>query len=409
MIKVAILVDLELNDLAGGHVKFWERMSYAIKDSNDKFKLTVFFLGKKYEKKIIGKNVVFITLKPYLSSRILKPFGVDADSTDLFPINFKLFFILRNFDVIHSTDQLFSMARTAKYASIIWKIPLTTSLHTDTPSYSGYYIKRIFNKFPKFLDYLFIKKLRLDVTVPRKQRIKIQNYIRYCKKAMINDQLSFNQFKFSKDQREKITKLSRGVNKEVFKKKEINKDFLRKKYGILKNQKVIFFCGRVHELKGVILLSKIHKIIKRKINVVSILAGEDIHGEECIKIGGDKIKLIGYKTENEIASFYNLCDLFVFPSKYEIGPQVVLEAKSCGAICVVSPEGGGKRIYKSGEDGLIIKQYDAKKWGEAILKLLQNKKKMNLMKKKILSEFQPKSWNNVFEEFFLNSWKEIVE
>jgi len=226
---------------------------------------------------------------------------------------------------------------------------------------------------------------------------------------MINDQLSFNQFKFSKDQREKIIKLSRGVNKEVFKKKEINKDFLRKKYGILKNQKVIFFCGRVHELKGVILLSKIHKIIKRKINVVSILAGEDIHGEECIKIGGDKIKLIGYKTENEIASFYNLCDLFVFPSKYEIGPQVVLEAKSCGAICVVSPEGGGKRIYKSGEDGLIIKQYDAKKWGESILKLLQNKKKMNLMKKKILSEFQPKSWNNVFEEFFLNPWKEIVE
>ena len=69
---------------------------------------------------------------------------------------------------------------------------------------------------------------------------------------MINDQLSFNQFKFSKDQREKIIKLSRGVNKEVFKKKEINKDFLRKKYGILKNQKVIFFCGRVHELKRVI-------------------------------------------------------------------------------------------------------------------------------------------------------------
>ena len=32
----------------------------------------------------------------------------------------------------------------------------------------------------------------------------------------------------------------------------------------------------------------------------------------------------------------NICDLFVFPSLYETGPQVVMEAKSCGALCVVS-------------------------------------------------------------------------
>ena len=40
----------------------------------------------------------------------------------------------------------------------------------------------------------------------------------------------------------------------------------------------------------------------------------------------------------------NICDLFVFPSLYETGPQVVMEAKSCGALCVVSPKGGGRRI-----------------------------------------------------------------
>ena len=32
----------------------------------------------------------------------------------------------------------------------------------------------------------------------------------------------------------------------------------------------------------------------------------------------------------------NVCDLFVFPSLYETGPQVVMEAKSCGALCLVS-------------------------------------------------------------------------
>ena len=36
----------------------------------------------------------------------------------------------------------------------------------------------------------------------------------------------------------------------------------------------------------------------------------------------------------------NICDLFVFPSLYETGPQVVIEAKLCEAVCVVSPNGG---------------------------------------------------------------------
>lgn len=408
MKKVAILVDLELNNYAGGHVKFWERISYAIKDLNKEFRLTIFFLGKKFEKKKISKNIIYVTLKPFLSSKILRPLGVDADSTDLFPVNFKLFFILRNFDIIHSTDQLFSMARTAKYASRFWKIPLTTSLHTDTPSYSGYYIKKIFKKFPKFLGIIFINKLKLDILITKKQRINIQKYIVHCKKAMINDELSFDQFNFPKDLKKKITRLSRGVDKNVFKKININEIKLRKEYGISKDQKVIFFCGRIHELKGVILLSKIHKILKKKIDVVSLLAGQNIHGKECLKLGGNKIKLIGYKSQRELSLLYNFCDLFVFPSKFEIGPQVVLEAKSCGTICVVSPDGGGKRIHKNGVDGLIIQKYDADEWGNQILKLLKDKKKISFMRNKILSEFQPKSWKNVYDEFFYKNWNEIL-
>ena len=33
MKNIAILVDLELTNSAGGHVKFWERASYSIKNS----------------------------------------------------------------------------------------------------------------------------------------------------------------------------------------------------------------------------------------------------------------------------------------------------------------------------------------------------------------------------------------
>ena len=119
-----------------------------------------------------------------------------------------------------------------------------------------------------------------------------------------------------------------------------------------------------------------------------------------------------YVTEscrNEISNLYNLCDLFVFPSKYEIGPQVVLEAKSCGAIPVVYPTGGGKRISKSGEDGIIIQEYDSAVWASEINKLLNDKKKINYMRSKILDEFKPMSWKKIFQKFFINEWNLILK
>ena len=109
-----------------------------------------------------------------------------------------------------------------------------------------------------------------------------------------------------------------------------------------------------------------------------------MHGRKCVQIGGKRVKVIGYVDENEISKLYNLCDLFVFPSKYEIGPQVVLEAKACGAIPIVSPTGGGKRVYKNGEDGIVIDFYNAKIWANEIKKLFKNKKQTDYMRKKIL-------------------------
>ena len=409
MKNIAILVDLELTTSSGGHVKFWERASYSIKNSCKKFHFSLFFLGDSFKKKKIGKNVTFYTLKPIISSKVLKPLGVDADATDLFPINPRLFVILKNFDLIHTTDQLFTMAKTGLYASRFWKIPLTTSLHTDTPSYSGYYIKKIFKKFPRFIYFLLIEKMKLHHRIPEKQKLRMNNYLIHCDKGMLNDRIPFKKYNFQSDVLDKISKLSRGVDQNIFKRKKIDKNYFFKKYEITKEDKIILFSGRIHELKGVFLLSETHKILKKQMKIVSILAGQNIHGDKCLEIGGSKIKLIGYVDQNEISNLYNLCDLFVFPSKYEIGPQVVLEAKSCGAIPVVYPTGGGLRISKSGEDGIIIPKYDSAVWASEIKKLLNNKKKINYMRNKILNEFKPMSWNKIFQKFFIDEWNLILK
>ena len=91
-IRVAVLVDLFLNQQAGGHVKYWQRISESISFLKIDYHLTIFFLGFKNEKSKINKNINFVTIKPVVSSGILKFIGIDADITDLSPINMRLFF-----------------------------------------------------------------------------------------------------------------------------------------------------------------------------------------------------------------------------------------------------------------------------------------------------------------------------
>ena len=93
------------------------------------------------------------------------------------------------------------------------------------------------------------------------------------------------------------------------------------------NSKIIFFCGRIHELKGAQFLAKIHKSLKSKGHKIStFLAGENHQGTQCKKIGGDNLFILDYLEEKEISIMMNICDFFILPSLHETGPQVIYEA-----------------------------------------------------------------------------------
>ncbi len=407
MKRVAILIDLELSNKSGGHVKFWEKICESLLREKLEIKMDIFFLGKVRKKRKLNNFINFKINKPILSSKILKVVGIDADYTDLFPLNPILFFELKKYDLIHTTDQLFSMSKTAKLASFIWKIPLTTSYHTDTPSYTKHYILKMFSSYPSFLSSIFIKKIKLHQKISENQKIWIQKYFNFCEKVMIDFKTlskDFSKIKKSK----KLVNLERGINKEVFKKIKINKRNFYEKFKIPLENKILFFCGRIHELKGANFLAKIHKNLREKgVRVTTILTGEDIHGDECKKIGGQNLIITNYLNQNEVASFMNVCDLFVFPSLYETGPQVVLEAKSCGALCLVSPNGGGRTI-RHNFDGIIISKYLINEWVKVIYSLLKEKKKISEIKYNLQKYNTSPSWKNVFFTVFYKNWKKVL-
>ena len=405
MKRIAILIDLELSNKSGGHVKFWEKICESLLEDNLEIKIDIFFLGKAKNERKFNNFINFKIKKPILSSKILKIVGIDADYTDLFPLNLSLFFELKKYNLIHTTDQLFTMSKTAKLASLIWKIPLTTSYHTDTSSYTKYYILKIFSYLP--LSSFFIKKIKLHQKISENQKIKIQKYFNFCDKVMINfKSLSEGFSKIKKNK--KIVNLERGINKEVFKKIKINKNSFYKTFNIPLENKILFFCGRIHELKGAIFLAKIHKkLVENGLPVTTILTGEDIHGDQCKKIGGQDLIITNYLNQNEVANLMNICDLFVFPSLYETGPQVVMEAKSCGALCVVSPKGGGRKISHN-FDGIIISKYLVNEWVKVINNLLKEKKKISKIKNNLQKYNRSTSWRDIFFNVFYKNWKKVM-
>ena len=409
MNKVAVLIDLEFSEKSGGHVKFWQRIYESLKKEKLDYKLEFFFLGNENTKIIINNSISLNIIKPILSSKLLRRIGVDADTTDLAPINPWLFKKLKSFDLIHTTDQLFTMAKTAKKVSKKFNIPLTTSFHTDAPSYSEFYVKKILNYFPNFFFNFMIRKLNVHKKIKHHQEKKILDFFSSCKKIMINKTISFN-YDEKKINPRQIIKLERGIDKKIFKRRIVDKKKFLKSYDLPVNSKIIFFCGRIHELKGAVFLSQVHKSLKsRGHNISTFLAGENLQGAQCKKIGGDNLFILDYLKEKEISIMMNICDFFILPSLHETGPQVIYEAKQCQAICIVSPGGGGRAIKKNGEDGIIINDYNVDVWCKKISNLISNKKTLDFIKRKLKNDNTQKSWKDIFFLKFDSNWKNLLK
>ena len=92
MKRIAILIDLELSNKSGGHVKFWEKICESLLEDDLEIKIDIFFLGKVKKKRKFNNFINFKIKKPILSSKILRIIGIDADYTDNIPLNLAIFF-----------------------------------------------------------------------------------------------------------------------------------------------------------------------------------------------------------------------------------------------------------------------------------------------------------------------------
>lgn len=207
----------------------------------------------------------------------------------------------------------------------------------------------------------------------------------------------------------KIFTLPNAIDGDKFKPKQKSEE-LAKKLGV-ENNKVILTIGRLAKSEGYKGYDKVIQalpdVIKEIKNVKYILAGK---GDDVGRIKQlvkdlkieDYVVMPGYISEEELVNYYNLCDVFVMPSKGEGFGFVFLEALACGKPVIAGNQDGSVDAVLGGKVGILVNPDSIDEITNAIIGILSS----NVDKKLIDSDFIKKSVNGIYG---INKFKEKVK
>ncbi len=194
------------------------------------------------------------------------------------------------------------------------------------------------------------------------------------------------------------------------------------KTNVKRNNKVIGFCGRIVEEKGIDVLIRAFKIIKDKYPQYSLEIAGDYLGvaggsviNELKKIIEEEnikdVKFLGKLSDQELNDFYSKIGVFVLPSinSLEALGLVQFEAMQCSCPVVASDLPGVRQIVKRTKMGEIAKVNSPEDLAKKIIKVLNNRQKYIKTKKELenfcTNERIYEEYQKVFEEIKRNNNK----
>ena len=146
----------------------------------------------------------------------------------------------------------------------------------------------------------------------------------------------------------------------------------------------IAYIGRLSKEKGILTLIKAMKSLK---NTDLYIIGDGPLRPELKKnideMGMSNIKLLGFKSGQELDSLIRNCAMTVLPSEwYENAPLSVLEAMACGKPVIGADIGGIPELVQHGKTGLIFEPGNSEQLSERLMDLCSNPQKVVEMGKK---------------------------
>ena len=176
---------------------------------------------------------------------------------------------------------------------------------------------------------------------------------------------------------DKVTILAHGIDTNKYPQATAHsKRELKYKHSLNPNTKVLLFCARVVINKGIDTVMKFWHNIHEKLPTAKLYV-----------VGGGKTEILeelrglSKQLDNSIVvtgemdqpqEFYQMADVYVFPSRHEGLPTSLIEAMSSGLPSVVSDIGGCEDLIFDDETGYRIYSEDADGFAEKILYLFDN-------------------------------------
>lgn len=159
------------------------------------------------------------------------------------------------------------------------------------------------------------------------------------------------------------------------------------------------FVGRLRAEKNVRLLAEIERrlLAAGKTNFHFLIVGE---GNErgYLEENMTTAEIPGFLEGEALSEAYANMDVFIFPSDTDAYGNVVQEANASAVPCIVTDQGGPKFIVREGETGFVAKNLD--EFVKYSIELIDNRERLEKMKKASLDFAMTRSWDSVFESVY---------
>jgi glycosyltransferase involved in cell wall biosynthesis len=409
-LRVGALVDLELNEHAGGHVKCWERLAAAATGLDDGLDLTVHFAGRRHEHRSISPNVRFVIHRPVLSTACIPFLRGAPDHTDLAPRHRGLRRELSQYSVIHATDAFFAFAKTARAFARSRGIPLVSSTHTDTPKYTRIFARKVIESMAGSgqIGRYLLQEMGVHERAAAFMNERLNRYLKESAFVLASSDEDYDRA-LELLPRPRVSRLRRGIDKNFFNPVWRDRAAVESRFGIARDMFLVLFVGRLDASKSPMALAHAgRKLLDEGAPIHFMFVGRGAERDTVQSILGAHATVPGPLQQSDLRTLYASADVFAFPSTTELMPNVVVEAKASGLPPILSASGGSAQMVKlAGHDGVLVDHVDPDAWASAIGSLFsapERRCQMAAAARRHIEHDWP-SWLDVLREDLLPVWR----
>jgi len=186
------------------------------------------------------------------------------------------------------------------------------------------------------------------------------------------------------------------------------------------DEKTVLYVSRLEHRKGTLtLLEAIPLVIEQVPNARFVFIGRDrphAPGNMCFKdyffltfsMYKDHVQFRGYVTDDELKEWYNRCDIFVVPSRYESFGLIYIEAMAYGKPVIACNAGGIPEVVSDGRTGFLVSPGDHTSLSTRIVELLTDDSLRHSMGEIALADVHERFACEKMVEKTLNYYKKVV-